>query len=54
MNVVGAVRVGVGVRVGGGERLAGEAERRGFVGKADDRRGGRRWEECARTEIHCG
>jgi hypothetical protein len=34
---VGAVG---GVGVGGGERRAGEAERRGFVGKADDRRGG--------------
>ena len=54
LNVVGAVRVGVGGGVGGGERGAGEAERRGVVGKADDRRGRRRWEECARTEIHRG
>jgi hypothetical protein len=38
LNVVGAVGVGVGV--GSGERGAGEAERRGFVRKADDRRGG--------------
>ena len=38
LNVVGAVGVGVGV--GGRERGAGEVERRGFVGKADERRGG--------------
>jgi hypothetical protein len=38
LNVVGAVGVGVGV--GGRERGAGEAERRGVVGKADERREG--------------
>ena len=53
LNVVGVIGVGVGVGVGVGERGAGEAERRGVVEKADDRRGERRW-ECARTEIHRG
>ena len=38
LNVVGAVGVVGGV--GGRERGAGEAEQRGFVGKADDRREG--------------
>ena len=44
LNIVGVVRVGLCV----GERGAGEAERRGVVGEADER-----W-ECARTETHRG